>query len=47
MTKPSRSLEKGFDAFSGASLLVESADSSEKRISASAVAEPSAPMASA
>ena len=46
-TKPSRSLENGFDAFSGISLCVESADSSEKRISASAVAEPSAPIASA
>ena len=49
--RPARSrrgpCEKGLEAFSGASLLVDSADSSEKRISASAVAEPSAPMASA
>jgi hypothetical protein len=44
MTKPSRSLENGFDAFSGGSFCVDSADSSEKRISASAVAEPSAPI---
>ena len=47
MTKPSRSLEKGLDAFSGGSFWVDSADSSEKRISASAVTEPSAPMESA
>ncbi len=46
-TKPSRSLENGLEAFSGMSLLVDSADSSEKRISASAVAEPSAPIDSA
>ena len=43
-TKPSRSRENGFDAFSGGSLWVDSADSSEKRISASSVAEPSAPI---
>jgi hypothetical protein len=41
MTKPSRSFEKGLEAFSGTSFWVESADSSEKRISASAVTEPS------
>ena len=43
-TKPSRSLENGFDAFSGGSLWVDSAESSEKRITASSVAEPSAPI---
>ena len=41
MTKPSRSLVKGFDALSGGSFWVDSADSSEKRISASALTEPS------
>ena len=46
-TKPSRSFEKGLEAFSGTSFWVDSADSSEKRISASAVAEPSAPIDSA
>ena len=46
-TKPSRSRENGLEAFSGWSLLVDSAESSEKRISASAVAEPSAPIDSA
>jgi hypothetical protein len=43
MTKPSRSLEKGLEAFSGTSFWVDSADSSEKRTSASAVTEPSVP----
>ena len=44
MTKPSRSREKGFEAFSAGSLWVDSADSSEKRISASSVTEPSVPI---
>ena len=43
-TKPSRSRENGFDAFCGGSFCVDSADSSEKRITASSVAEPSAPI---
>ena len=47
MTKPSRFLENGFDAFSGSSFLVESAESSEKRISASSWIEPSVATASA
>ena len=48
MTKPSRFLEKGLAAPCGLSLLpVDSADSSEKRISASALIEPSVPMQSA
>ena len=46
MTKPSRSLEKGLEAFGG-SLWVDNAERSEKRISASAVAEPSVPIVSA
>ena len=47
MTKPSRFLENGFAAASGGSLAVDSADSSEKRISASGLTEPSVPMHSA
>ena len=41
MTKPSRSLLNGFEAFSGGSFCVESAESNEKRINASALTEPS------
>ena len=47
MTKPSRFLEKGFEAPSGFSFWVESAESSEKRISDSGLTEPSVPMQSA
>src|SRR6202166_1146253 len=47
MTKPSRFLENGRDADSGLSLLVDSAESSEKRIKASGLIEPSVPMQSA
>ena len=47
MTKPSRFLAKGLAAPCGGSLLVDSADSSEKRISASGLIEPSVPMQSA
>src|SRR6516162_11616131 len=41
MTKPSRFLENGFDAPSGGSFWVESADSSEKRTRLSELIEPS------
>ena len=47
MTKPSRFLEKGFAASSGGSLVLESAESSEKRITFSAVTEQSVPTQSA
>ena len=47
MTKPSRVLSKGRDARAGSSLRVDSAESSEKRISDSASTVPSAPMHSA
>ena len=47
MTKPSRFLAKGRAAFCGLSLLVDSADSREKRISDSGLIEPSVPMQSA
>ena len=46
-TKPSRFFENGFEACSGGSFWVESADRSEKRTSDSGVSEPSAPIASA
>src|SRR5581483_1608698 len=41
MTKPSRFLENGFEAACGGMFWVERADSSEKRISASGLTEPS------
>ena len=44
MTKPSRFFENGLAAPSGGSFWVDSAESSEKRISASAWIEPSVPM---
>ena len=44
MTKPSRFFAKGLAAASGGSLWVDSAESREKRISASACTEPSVPM---
>ena len=47
MTKPSRFLEKGRAAFCGLSLLVDSAERSEKRITASGLTEPSVPTQSA
>ena len=47
MTNPSRSFENGFEAVAGSSLRVESAESSEKRISDSGFTEPSVPMQSA
>ena len=47
MTKPSRFLENGRAAPCGVSLLVDSAESSEKRITASGLIEPSVPMQSA
>src|SRR5947209_12411593 len=47
MTKPSRFFEKGRAAAEGVSLLVDRADNNEKRISASALIEPSVPMHSA
>src|SRR5512146_225398 len=47
MTKPSRFLAKGLAAACGTSLLVDKADSSEKRIKASGLIEPSAPTQSA
>jgi hypothetical protein len=47
MTKPSRFLENGFAAACGGSFAVDSADKSEKRISDSALTEPSVPMQSA
>ena len=47
MTKPSRFLANGLAAAFGLSLLVDSADSSEKRITASGLIEPSVPMQSA
>src|SRR5713226_4736920 len=47
MTKPSRFLANGRDAARGSSLLVDSADSKEKRISDSGLIEPSVPMQSA
>lgn len=47
MTKPSRFFENGFEAPSGGSFWVESAESSEKRISDSGFTEPSVPMHSA
>src|SRR5882757_11521653 len=47
MMKPSRVLENGRDAPLGLSLLVDSADSSEKRIKVSGLIEPSVPMHSA
>src|SRR5580704_1241803 len=47
MTKPSRFLENGRDANSGLSLLVDNAESNEKRIRASGLIEPSVPMQSA
>ena len=47
MTKPSRFLAKGLAACAGGSLEVESADSSEKRMSDSGLIEPSEPMQSA
>src|SRR5512143_130669 len=47
MMKPSRILENGRDAALGLSLLVDRADSSEKRIKASGLIEPSVPMQSA
>lgn len=47
MTKPSRFLENGRDAFSGVSFWVESAESSEKRIIVSGFIEPSAATTSA
>ena len=47
MTKPSRFLENGFDASSGFSLAFDSAERSEKRITASAVTEQSVPTQSA
>ena len=47
MTKPSRFLAKGFAACSGGSFEVDSAESSEKRISDSGLIEPSVPMQSA
>src|SRR5580704_884959 len=43
MMKPSRFLENGLAAASGTSLLVDSAESSEKRISAPGLIEPSVP----
>ena len=47
MTKPSRFLANGLAAPCGLSLLVDSAESSEKRITASGLIEPSVPMQSA
>src|SRR3954452_2592898 len=47
MTKPSRFLAKGFDAWAGGSLDVDKADNSENRISDSGLIEPSEPMHSA
>src|SRR5882724_6978549 len=47
MTKPSRFLENGLAAACGGSFAVDSADNSEKRISDSALTEPSVPMQSA
>ena len=47
MTKPSRFLEKGFEASAGISFEPDKAESSEKRISASAVTEQSVPTQSA
>ena len=47
MTKPSRFFEKGFEAASGGSFWVDSAESSENRISDSGCTEPSVPMHSA
>jgi hypothetical protein len=47
MTKPSRFLENGLAAARGGSFEVDSAESSEKRISDSGLIEPSVPMQSA
>ena len=47
ITKPSRFLENGFAAAVGGSFAVESAERSEKRISVSALIDPSVPMHSA
>ena len=47
MTKPSRFLENGLAAACGLSLLVDSAESREKRITASGLIEPSVPTQSA
>ena len=47
ITKPSRFLEKGFEAACGGSFEVESAESREKRTSDLAFTEPSVPMQSA
>src|SRR5476651_2676071 len=44
MMKPSRFFEDGRDADCGLSLLVDSAESSEKRITASGLIEPSVPI---
>src|SRR4051812_6850358 len=44
MTKPSRFLANGLAACAGGSVEVDSADSSEKRISDSGLTEPSEPM---
>jgi hypothetical protein len=41
MTKPSRFFENGFDALSGGSFDIDSAESSEKRIRLSTLTEPS------
>src|SRR5450759_1033628 len=47
MMKPSRFFEKGLEADFGLSLLVDSAESSEKRTNASGLIEPSVPTQSA
>src|ERR1039458_9127163 len=47
MMKPSRFFEKGLEADFGLSLLVDSAESSEKRTNAPGLIEPSVPMQSA
>src|SRR5689334_19877090 len=47
MTKPSRFLEKGFDAARGGSFWVERAESNEKRTTASGLTEASVPTQSA
>ena len=44
MTNPSRFFENGLAAVSGTSLLVDSADSNENRITASGLIDPSVPM---